>query len=347
VAPGIDFNAAYTMDYGVSLDDGQNSVNKRDRAIDLLDLEITIDSEKAGWWKGGEMGVLFSRESGSSFNEVMGDAQVSSNIDTGAKGTTAGLRQAWIKQDFNGLASAIVGLYDMNAEFAFSDNAGAFLNSSFGIDPVTGGNVPVSLYPRPGMGAIVKIMPIENLYIQGARFDGDPATRKLSSTEGYYDIAEVGVSRMGITVKGGFWQHNNLNQSASNKTKVNGLYAIAEANYDMRGVNIGGFLQYGNSGKKNLTSFDKYIGAGITLTGLLPTRGADVLGIAFNQATMDPSGVGNGINGKETVYEATYSAPITKWLTIQPDYQYIKNVGAAMVNPVNGHVFSIRLAAAL
>ena len=36
---------------------------------------------------------------------------------------------------------------------------------------------------------------------------------------------------------------------------------------------------------------------------------------------------GNGVDNAETNYELTYRAPINKWLTVQPDLQYIVDPG--------------------
>ena len=35
----------------------------------------------------------------------------------------------------------------------------------------------------------------------------------------------------------------------------------------------------------------------------------------------------------ETVLEATYQTPVTDWLTLQPDAQYVFNPGAGIVGP--------------
>ncbi len=76
-----------------------------------------------------------------------------------------------------------------------------------------------------------------------------------------------------------------------------------------------------------------YFDAGLTYKGLVPSRNADTLGVAFayaqlssgaKQAETDGGSVGVGA---EMALEITYQAQITKWLSIQPDLQVIINPG--------------------
>jgi porin len=76
-----------------------------------------------------------------------------------------------------------------------------------------------------------------------------------------------------------------------------------------------------------------YFDIGLTYKGLVPSRSADTLGVAFayaqlssgaQQAAIDAGSVGVGA---EMALEVTYQAQITKWLSIQPDLQVIINPG--------------------
>jgi porin len=80
-----------------------------------------------------------------------------------------------------------------------------------------------------------------------------------------------------------------------------------------------------------------YFDLGLTYKGLLPSRDADTLGVAFayaqlssgaQQAEIDEGSVGVGA---EMALEVTYQAQITKWLSIQPDLQVIINPGGNQV----------------
>ena len=72
---------------------------------------------------------------------------------------------------------------------------------------------------------------------------------------------------------------------------------------------------------------------GLTYTGLIPTRDADKLGIAFGFAQMGcqckQSYQDNGAPGcgYESVAELTYSMRLAPAIAIQPDLQYIMHPG--------------------
>ena len=76
-----------------------------------------------------------------------------------------------------------------------------------------------------------------------------------------------------------------------------------------------------------------YFDTGLTYKGLIPTRGDDTLGVAFAYARLSSGARQAQINdgsvgvGAEMVLEATYQAPITKWMSVQPDLQVIINPG--------------------
>jgi porin len=74
-----------------------------------------------------------------------------------------------------------------------------------------------------------------------------------------------------------------------------------------------------------------YFDTGLACKGLIPTRDGDTLGVAFayaqlssgaQQAEIEEGSVGVGA---EMALEVTYQAQITKWLSIQPDLQFIIN----------------------
>jgi porin len=67
--------------------------------------------------------------------------------------------------------------------------------------------------------------------------------------------------------------------------------------------------------------------------GLIPTWDDDTLGIAFAYAQLTSGAKDAAIEegsvgvGAEMVLEATYQAQITKWLSIQPNVQFILDPG--------------------
>ena len=73
-----------------------------------------------------------------------------------------------------------------------------------------------------------------------------------------------------------------------------------------------------------------YLGAGLVATGPLPARPHDNLGLAVAIAQLgDPTRRLGDLPAREIAWEATYSAPLTDWLTLQPDLQYIQHPAGA------------------
>lgn len=76
-----------------------------------------------------------------------------------------------------------------------------------------------------------------------------------------------------------------------------------------------------------------YFDTGLTYKGPIPTRDDDTIGIGFGYAQLT-NGERNSLSAggsspaiAEMVLEVTYQAKVTRWLTIQPDLQYIINPG--------------------
>jgi porin len=82
-----------------------------------------------------------------------------------------------------------------------------------------------------------------------------------------------------------------------------------------------------------VNAVSSYVGAGLTYTGLLSGRAEDQLGIAvatarFGQEFLSAQRAeGNAWHTSEVNLELTYRFPVTPWLTLQPDLQYVVNPG--------------------
>jgi porin len=95
---------------------------------------------------------------------------------------------------------------------------------------------------------------------------------------------------------------------------------------------------------RNLLTFTA--DAGLTLYGPFPKRDDDTFGVGIGvaQASSGASGydrqlqfyqptIYTPVGSAETFVEATYQVQVTPWWQIQPDFQYIFNPGAGIVNP--------------
>ncbi len=314
---GITIEGAYTgefvRDFSGGTPGGNNVIYE-----DNLDLSITFDSEKMGLWSGGTLFVYGLRNHGGDpSGNVIGDLQTASNIEAPDNFL---VQEAWYEQVFaDGLVSILLGLHDLNSEFYVSDYGSLFINSSFGIGPDMSANVALSIFPKAGLTARVRVAPNDNSYVQSAIYDGDPSTRALHASEGKLMIVEAGFSSDTGSYKLGYWNHSaDITVGARTYNNDYGLYGVIDQelmHFDGDST-IGAFLQFGWAPAARNT-VTRYIGGGLHLHCLIPSRDEDDIGIAVARADTH-------LNA-ETTLELTYRLVLTPWLAIQPSFQIIQN----------------------
>jgi len=349
-ASGITFDAVYT---GEGARNASGGLRTGGTYLDNLDLSLSADRGSI-FGLPGLSGLLYGlHNSSNDFNEkYVGDAQIASNID-GASGWR--LYEAWLDwaPGESGAFSARFGLYDVNTEFDVTETAGLFLNGAHGMGTdfgQTGENGP-SIFPITSLALRLKITGANGAYGQLVVADGvpgdpdDPSRQKidLSSDDGALLIAEGGVSvgawrKLAI----GLWRYTaNFDEltgtepsgAPATSNGNQGWYAIADRTlWTGEGRTLAGFLRIGQA-EDTFNTFDGYLGAGVSLTGFWPARSADALGLGVaNAFTGDDyqdaqTLAGLSADSEETTIELTYRTPITDWLTLQPDVQYIINPG--------------------
>ena len=184
----------------------------------------------------------------------------------------------------------------------------------------------------------------EAAYTVGREDDGLPGTYKLG---GWYhsgnDFADQRFEASGLSLADP--ASNGLPRRYSNNW---GAYVVAdqllwrEPGTEDQG--LAAFLRIGGSpSDRNLV--DGYFDAGVTYTGLIPGRDADIAGIAIGHASVGDRSRGldrdvrafadplNPVRSHETVIELTYQAQIAPWWIIQPDLQFLFNPGANVAEP--------------
>lgn len=126
------------------------------------------------------------------------------------------------------------------------------------------------------------------------------------------------------------------------------LYAVADqtmwrqpATKD-QGIGVFGRVT-GTSDDRNLVTVA--VNAGLTWKGVIPARGDDTLGLGITYTRIGASARGLDadaafyaggfapVRNAETVVELTYQAPVTPWLTLQPDAQYVFSPAGGVPNP--------------
>ena len=317
------FEASYTGDLVSNFKGG---IKTGTTYLGLANLKAGFDTEKANWWKGGQLFVnVGNTHGGEPSAKLVGDFQGVSNIEAG---DLTFMYELWYKQSI-GKVYITVGLQDLNANFAVSENGALFTNSSFGIHSSIADNITTPIFPLTALGASVQYSISDAFNWQAAIFDGTPddfennpynVNWKLSKDQGYLAVTEFQVNKSLIKGRnasyklGGYYhQHND---SIDREQKNGGLYFVGDQQLTN---NLSLFGQIGYSPKKH-NNHNHYYSLGLNYKELFNNRPDDQFGVAVNYARID----GNGI-GSETAIEITYQYQLCENIYLRPDIQYIIN----------------------
>ena len=317
----------------------------------LQNVDATIEFDLGRVLKGGT-GSLFAYllwNDASTFSDrYPGDAQVVSNIDAER---ALRLYELWYEHRLANVLSLKVGLFDLNSEFDAVDASALFLNSSHGIIPTysqTGENGP-SIFPVTSLSARLQWEIGKNNLLRYSLLDavpGDPenpaaTTVKLSSREGvlhaleynrnFSDALRLGLGAFSYSAEFDVIRKTNAGGNPVRRDGNAGWYGFAEGNVysdTTHGRAASAFVRFGTASGA-LNPFDRYIGAGMMLSGFVPRRPDDQIGVSVAMARCGADfRAANNAGSHETAFEFTYVLPIADRLQIQPDLQYILNPGA-------------------
>jgi porin len=126
----------------------------------------------------------------------------------------------------------------------------------------------------------------------------------------------------------GVWHYTRAGESGSGT----GAYASVEGLIAGRGSDrrLSGWARIGATDPGS-SRFGRYLGGGLVLSGPLPGRRHDAVGLAVGHATSCKSyrdahrTEGARLEGSETVVELTLRLRVADWLHLQPDVQWIHN----------------------
>src|SRR6185503_5833193 len=267
---GVTFTLAYTGEVISNVHGGV----KQDSGFDqLIDWVIDADLQKAVGWAGGSARINPMWLAGDGVAGDVGDLTLVSNI-TG-RGEIR-LFEAWLQQSVGKFCSLRAGILAADQEFMLTRSGALYFNSVFGGPVFLTPNVAWPIYPVGAPGARVRFDLVDGLYAQGAVYDGDPGTEdfnqtglriRLSDAEGLFTIGEVGWTWGNLTVKAGGFHHTS--------SEISGGFGVVEQKL-VDGVDV--FARVGYSDK---TRSLVYLGidTGFNVTGLIPGRPDDVLGV--------------------------------------------------------------------
>ncbi len=318
--------------------------------LGLADLFLHFDAEKAGLWKGGEFLIHGANSHGGEPSATLiGDFQVASNIEAG---NHTFLYELWFKQRFSNITTTI-GLQDLNAEFASSNVAALFLNSSFGVHSVISDNILAPIFPLTSPGITFCWNASEKINLKTAVYKGCPIDFEdnpyntkwnLNHLQGLLWVTEGeytwnGAHENTSVLKAGVFFHQHcpesdvVNSETGNKlTHDYGFYLVGDHSIDSK---FSIFYQLGLSPRND--NFG-YMGAGCAYTGLFSKKGNDILGLAVADGMLTKE---RGMD--ETTFELSYKVQLTPQIYMQPDLQYVVHPGGTDVQLKNATVGLVRL----
>jgi len=338
-AQALSFKASYTGDLVGNFSGG---IKTGTVYLGLANFKMDFNTETAKWWKGGEAYVnAGNTHGGEPSANMVGDFQGISNIEAG---NHSFLYELWYKQNL-GKLNITVGLQDLNANFATSENGALFTNSSFGIHSSIADNVSPPIFPLTALGATIQWNMSDTFMWEGAVFDGTPddfdinpynTNWKLSKNQRLLAITEIHVNKSLLpgkkgTYKAGIYYHEHID-SLNTEHKDGGFYFVGDQQISSK---LSVFSQIGLSPKK-LNKNNRYFSVGVNCK-VSDKRPNDQFGIAIAYAGIDGSPVGD-----ETAVELTYKLQVNKNIYLRPDIQYIINPAGTETKLDNALVGFIR-----
>jgi porin len=331
---GVTVEYIYTGDVFNNMRGGINTRNATEY-LGLFDLALTADLDHYCLSPGGTVFMLAEsfHGLGISGNHV-GDFQNLDNIDSGRENFQ--MSEFWWERGFlDDLIRVRLGKQDANAEFGVVDLGGDFVNASFGMIP----NVPMPAWPDQAMGVVTFFRLTEWLDFNVGVFDGasDGRSWGFSNTGAVFSIYEfksqwsLACGQLPGDFHVGLWYHSDVVEDLANANITHegnhGVYMgfdqliWKECCDEEDDQGLGAFLQYGWA-PDECNEVSDYFGAGLVYKGLVPCRDDDVTGAGVARAMFSDR---LGVPSDETTIEVFHKIPLTPYITIQPDMQYICN----------------------
>lgn len=331
-----------SQDEGFANPDRELDTTENSRYAGLTDFIFTLDTNGAGWWKDGLFVVDLQNTRGGNISDVVGDVQGISNI-VAPPGTR--FAEYYLKQLFGNERFCLkFGKQDANADFVVADGGGEFINSSFGIIPT----VPLPTFPAPALGIMGGWQASRTIRVKAGYWDGAPtlgsgvSTAIIDGSGGTVgaigmEIRPFGGDILDGTFRVGYWRHSEVEiADLSNKDLHNPIMGPAEGIYftadqglwegDDRSLSL--FAQ-GGWAEADRSAVSRYFGGGLTFSGPFKGRPDDMLGIAVAYAEIGRPERSHDAHESETVLEFFYRLPITGWMSLNPDLQWVHRPGGA------------------
>lgn len=307
----FNFSGSYVGD---CLGNMYGGLNNGAAFLGMANISLSFSTQEANWWNGGVLYINGCNTHRISPNyELFGDFQTLCNIDADE---TTFFHELWYSQKINNF-EFIIGVQDLNKNFASSNNGSLFINSSFGIPSVISDNIPAPIFPCTRFGFSMVWNINNEISWLGSAYD---------VSDGILSITEVQFKTNFFNYLGEYKVGTYAFNSHEYPKKISnyGIYAIADQTLwkESEEKRIEMFTQVSISPKR-INEHYLYLGGGINFYGLIENRANDSFGLAIANARLSELNNSNRIYRNETAIELYYNYNITENISIQPDLQYI------------------------
>lgn len=277
-----------------------------------LDLVLELDTEKAGWWRGGTVLTYAQHDHGDGVSDELGLAMPVSNFE--AEDFTQ-LSEFWLYQELPHGVALRLGKQDANRDFAAPRFAGNFINSSYGVLPTA----PMPSFPAPALGTALFVQPLEWLGVRGGVYDGGPHVESFagSAFEDGDGVFVVGAVELTADPDGprdtscqlGGWHHSGLDRSGA--VAVADLMLRLSPGADQSKRSLQFFVRGNLDPDAAAPDAEYYLGGGATAHGFLGMNNTVGLGGGF--VSID--------NADQGFLELFFKWRPLEWFSLQPDLQ--------------------------
>jgi porin len=317
----------------------------------LVELEVSLDTGKAGLWPGGELFVKGQNGHGEGFIVNPGGVPLPLS-DIGAPDFTQVSEYGLKQQLADGHVTMILGKQNANDYFSVNRFGGSFIFPAYTLIPT----VPMPTFPAYALGTSVLVEPAEWLSLDMGVYDGAPEIGGLGfdtafdGKDSFFSILELtwkpavdgrdehtGHYSLGMWYQSGDFANTQPDSGPGTLSGNYGWYLMLDrllfrepsSKADDQG--LGGFFQFGWA-PEDRNAVAKYVGAGFTYKGLFPNRDEDKLGIGVSYTWLVAAEPAAGAETHLTTLELFYEARVNSWLSLQPDVQYCDNPGDGLRN---------------
>jgi porin len=313
-------------------------------------VDVSVNMEKLAGLRGLTVGVSGDWGSGTNLSS---DINNIFNVGQVFEGSAVRLSNLYLQQSLlDGRLDVKAGRFATGTDFLTPPADVSLVNEA--LNPILNAaqkNVPgVMAPPNTTWAGRVSARPSGSLSLSAGAFYSDPALNQLtangtefgiSGSAGYFVIGEVAYrlnSETGDTGlpgryrAGGYYDSNeyiSLINPGRRQTGNYGLFLLGEQMVyreggpgSARGLSLFGALIY--APQERINPMPWFASAGASYRGLVPGRDNDTAVFALYYG-----GFSRDLPGQtyELVLEWTYAIALTRWLTIQPDVQYVINPG--------------------